>query len=235
MFYFQFYIFTILYIFFGLTLIWEEFDDNIDEMELLNPMANGLDFYSAFGFLVHWETLVDHLESISLDPVVNNDILYLKDFYSSLDNIIDNNVTLINKNSNLMLLDVVISKESLSINNKMIKLNSLDNDNNINDFNKTKLKKFKIKFKKKFIKLDQQILSKNDKLKNNYESSIHNKVLVGSYLNHGLYPISNYDCDRVTLSEDRPFFFFEYSLFNYSYFNNLKWLDSSLIEYKTKI
>lgn len=75
-----------------------------------------------------------------------------------------------------MLSDIVINNESIIINNKMIKLDYLDN--NVNHFNKIKSKKFQKSLKKKFMLLDQKNLSNKDKLKNNYEFSIHNKSLV---------------------------------------------------------
>lgn len=220
LFFFQFHILTILYFFFGLTLIWEDFEDERTEADLLS-LNDKLDFYSQFGFLVHWETLIDHLDSISLDPIVNNDIIFLKDFFSSLDNIIVNNNIFLN-NNNLMLMDLNDKNNNLLfLKNKMIKLSFLNDY--VNEFNKKNLKKMKKKFKNKFSNLDQK-----DLLKENYEhNSFHNKFLVGHYLNNGLFPISNYDCEKI-LIKGNSFSFSEYSLFEYSYLNNQKSLDSVL-------
>lgn len=227
LFFFQFHILTILYFFFGLTLIWEDFEDERTEADLLS-LNDKLDFYSQFGFLVHWETLIDHLDSISLDPVVNNDIIFLKDFFFSLDKVIeDNNIFF--DNNNLMLMDFDNKNNNLLfLKNKMIKLSFL-NDNS-NEFNKKNLNKIKKKFKNKFSDLDKKVLFKGDLLKDNYEyNSFHNKFLVGNYLNNGLFPYSDYDCEKV-LIKGNSFSFSEYSLFEYSYLNNQKWLDSFLIE-----
>lgn len=215
-------------------MIWEDELDDSDEMQLSLPRTDSIEYYLIFGVVVHWETLIEYLETVSLDPVVNNDILYLKEFYFVLDNVIDNNFILKNKDCNLMLLDFVVDNDSLLIKNKMKLLNSLDS-NVIEPIIKKKSKKYDTKLKKRFIQLNEKVLSKNEKLKINYEFRVHNQVLVGSYLNQGLYPISDYDSDRVALLEDYQFHFSEYSLFNYSYHNDLKWLDLSLIEYKTKI
>lgn len=142
-------------------------------------------------------------------------------FYSYLDNVIDNKFILINKNYNLMLLNIVNDDKSLVITNKIKPLNSLDSGK-LEFIIKKKSKKYDIKLKKRFMLLNEKILSKNQKLKINYLSRVHNQVMVGNYLNQGLYPISNYDCERAILLEDYKFHFFEYSLFNYHYQNDLE-------------
>lgn len=57
-----------------------------------------------------------------------------------------------------------------------------------------------------------------DLLKYQISAELHNRFLVGYHLNKGLYPISEYDCERV-LSQGFLFTFDEYFLFEYEYLN----------------
>jgi hypothetical protein len=121
----------------------------------------------------------------------------LKDFFFSLDKIIENNNIFFN-NNNLMLIDFNSkNNDLLFLKNKMIKLSFL-NDNS-NELNEKKLKKLK--------NLNQKVLFRRNLSKNNDESNfVHNKFLVGHYLNNGLFPISDYDCERVLIRENSFFF-----------------------------
>lgn len=49
-------------------------------------------------------------------------------------------------------------------------------------------------------------------------AEMHNVFLVGNYLNTGMYPVTDYDCERVLLKGSYIFSFDEYSLFDYDYF-----------------
>lgn len=72
--------------------------------------------------------------------------------------------------------------------------------------------------KKKFKKLDQLQQNLNENLvKYQISAELHNRFLIGYHLNKGLYPISEYDCERVLL-QDLVFTFDEYFLFNYDYY-----------------
>jgi hypothetical protein len=59
----------------------------------------------------------------------------------------------------------------------------------------------------------------DDLLKYQISAELHNRFLVGYHLNKGLYPISEYDCERILLPE-LLFTFEEYCLFEYYYISD---------------
>lgn len=254
-----FYLLTFLYLIGGITLIW----DITEEDEGDEIIANyEIDFKSYWGISVEWETLIDYIQSINLEPnLTEEDLEDLEVFYISLDKLNRDNEQYI------VLLDYIMSQSAMissySSNLKMIQLRNIDFESFEVDI-KERDHDF-AKMESDISKENYDILKKNPKLARNmsfvediqsrrklvrhwtemnildrhfhHKMIIRNKTAVGNSFNHGFYPVSDYDCDRAIVLINEELSFFEYPLFSYNNFNdlNIEGLDQSLIEYKIKI
>lgn len=231
----QCYLMAFFYAVFAVSLIWEDDDEERTEFEYLDPSDGGSSYYEKFGFLVVWETLVEYLETISLDPSMSNDIPILNEFFIDLDNFFNSNN--IDLNDNLFLVDI---ENMPKLDWSFFKTQSTKFDDQVNElkhireeqyrklntnsmmiklkFLSTKNIKEKKKWKAKFKKLQQMQDSLQEDLRQyQITAEVHNVFLVGYYLNNGLYPISFYDCERALLNGSYIFNFDEYFLFEYKY------------------
>lgn len=188
--------------------------------------------------------MIDYLETITKEPnVCNKDLVILTDFFSNIDNFLleksnlefSSNTLLmdlkydLNHNLNLLvsstsgneILDPNIKKEYLS---KYIKLEKNITNMQFELYNSKNLNQRR-KLKKKLNKLKKIRLSLSNNIsKYKADEGLHNVVIVGFYLNNGLYPITEYDYD-VIFSHGRTILYDEYLLFNYDYLINDKLYD----------
>jgi len=181
--------------------------------------------------IVVWETLVEYLQSITLDFEMNSDIPLLIEYFNNLDIMISNV-----KNINLLLSD---TEQSLKKNwsffrTETTKFNA-ETTKRVHErsiqFQRAKIDLWALKLRyltasgsqRKILKTLFQKLTKiqttlhEDLRTYQINAEMHNVFLVGNYLNTGMYPVTDYDCERILLNGSSLFSFEEYSLFDYDY------------------
>ena len=236
--YFEFYTLALTYAIAALSLIWE-----VDEVDRIEE-----DFWidkrrlSTAGVhrIVDVEIMLDYLENVVEDELFpNNDPLFIE-YFNHLDSyfILDNLPNLFIFEETRLQIYTTFDKQ------KIVKMDDkIDKAVNYREWNSDVLKEKLMEFKVKTIttsnpavkKLVQARMKKLLELADKFEYDLlvykisvesHNTVMLGLYLQMGLYPISEYDFDLVAFDNQDSIVYTEYLFYYFFSSSNLVFLNS---------
>lgn len=228
--YFDFYTLALTYAIAALSLIWEI--DEVDRIE--EDFRQDKRSLSTAGVhrLVDVEIMLDYLENVVVDESFSNNDPLFTEYFNHLDSylILDNVFNLFTFEQTVPNTYTAFDKQ------KIVKMDDkIDKAVNYREWNADTLKEKLMEFKVKTIttsnpavkKLVQARMKKLLELADKFEYDIlvykisvesHNTVMLGLYLQMGLYPISEYDFDVVAFGNADSIVYTEY-LFYYFYFS----------------
>lgn len=236
--YFDFYTLALAYAVAALSLIWEI--DEVDRIE--EDFRQDKRNFAQGGIhrVVDLEIMLDYLENVVLDPHFSNNDPLFTDYFDYLDSyLISNNVpNLFTFEQTVLLTYTAFDKQ------KLVKMDDkIDKAVNYRELNfdilKDKLMEFKVKTlttsnpaKRHLVKARMKKLLE---LADNFEYDLlvykisvesHNTVMLGLYLQMGLYPISEYDFDVVAFNDVNSIIYTEYLFYYFFYSPDVAFLDA---------
>lgn len=235
--YFEFYTLALSYAVAALSLIWEI--DEVDRIEEDLKQDKRKLSQSGIHRVVDLEIMLDYLENVVLDPHFSNNDPLFTDYFNYLDSHL-----FLNNVPNLFTFEQTIPSTFTAFDKqKLVKMDDkIEKATQYREFNfdviKDKLMEFKVKTlttsnpaTKHIVKARmKKLLELADKFEYDllvYKISVesHNTVMLGLYLQMGLYPISEYDFDMVAFGDINSIIYTEYLFYYFFSSYDLEFLD----------